>query len=720
MYIHDSPGMQDPAQKGREDMNVDSRITRVFACAALACMLAATVVAATPQGGLDELDEVVVSAKTVIKLDDFVEFPKYDSVTLSPSGTRLAMGWVNINDYSRAVSIYEFPSMKPVISYAIGAEFSASNLRWASERRLLLQASWPLRGLRNIWEPLGMIRLIDVNGGNPYNINGEAMSTRDPLPPLRREEEAVAAAARPYVPATGKLALKSSMGPVRVVSMRTDKPDQILIQTTRANDRSGNTDGSGVFLLTLKDNKQTRVATLPLSGGQVVTGPDNRVALVTGVNAKNETVVYYLPENVRAQGTDWQLAVSSASGERGLRPVAWTGTGEEYYALDGRGGQTRAVVIWNAATNTQRLVYRHPSADMDNFALDPSGKPYVFSGTDHFPVYWYPDPEHPLARLQRAVVQKVRNELVEITSASDDLKSAVVRVTSGRRPPIYLPLNTGSATTMAPSLFSYPNQRGARLSQLDPIEFRARDGLMIRGYLTTPEDGAGKPLTKLPLVVIAHDGPGGAPAGPGYDYERQLFASRGYAVLQVNHRGSSGLGATFERAGDRKWGREVQDDFADGVRWAIRDGVADANRICFYGSGYGAYSAMTAAAREPALFKCVIGLGGVYDLPGHLGDGKKEIPAALQQILGNDMKELAARSPVNLAASIKAKVYLLPQNKDEYFPVDQSISMRVALKDAGNAAQWDLINGEYGYPTTADRAATYTKILRFLEQSIGQ
>jgi dipeptidyl aminopeptidase/acylaminoacyl peptidase len=706
-------------------MLVHSRVGRVFACAIFAGGLVAAVIAAAPAtapqaGALQELDEVVIAAKTQIRLDDFVEFAKYDSISLSPSGTRLATGWINVNDYSRAISIYEFPSMKPVITYAISALYSGAEVRWAGERRLLLDPKWPRRGTPKIWEPIGFIRLLDPDGGKPHDINGESTSGGDPLVTLRRDEEAVAAAARDYVPSTGKLALRNSAGPVRVVSMRTNNPDQVLIQTTRSNDRSGNTDASGAFLLNVKDNKQTRVATLPVNGGQFVTGPNRQVALATGVNAKNETVVYYLPENVRAEGKDWQLVAASGSGKRGLLPVGWTGSGEEYYALDGREGPTRAVVIWNAATNTQRVLHRNPNVDMDNFALDPSGKPWMFSGTDHFPVYWYPDLEHPLARLHRAVKQKVSDDLVEITSASDDLTSAVVRVTSGRRPPIYLAVNTSSASSMAPALFSYPSLRGTRLSQVDPIEFRARDGLVIRGYLTTPEDGNGKPRTKLPLVVIAHDGPGDDPAGPGYEDERQLFASRGYAVLQVIHRGSSGLGATFERAGDRKWGREVTDDFVDGVRWAIRDGVADANRVCFYGMGYGAFSAMTAAAREPEMFKCVIGMGGLYDLPRHLGEGKKEIPAALLQVLGNDMKELAARSPVNLAALIKARVYLLPQSKDEYFPEDQSLAMRAALKDAGNTAQWELLFGPYGYPSTADRAATYDKMLRFLEQSLGK
>lgn len=700
-------------------MSIQSRARWVFACATLSCALSTQLLAAVPQANIQELDEVFVTAKTTIPLEDFVKFPKYESVALSPSGKQLALAWIDV-DYRLQVNLVEFPSMKPIHNHSVSGEHNSSDVAWASERRLLLQTQWPMRGLLRMRDDIGVIMISDPKGGNPQIINREALGTRDPLDLQRREEAAVAAAARPYSPESGKLSTGNSMGPVRLISMRTSQPEQILFQTTRANDRSGNTGSSGVYLLNLRDNKQTRVATLPIPGGQIITGPGHQVALAAGVNAKNESEVFFLPESARAEGKDWQLVVSSGSGQRGLRPVAWTGTGEEYFALDGRNLPTRAVVIWNAANNTQRLLYRHASADIDKVSLDPAGRPWMFSGTDHFPVYWYPDPEHPLARLHRAVVQKVKDEQVDIMNASDDLDSAVVRVSSGRRPPMHLTVNVKSASSLS-SLFSYPTLRGTRLSQVDPIEFRARDGLVIRGYLTTPEDGNGKPRSGLPLVVISHGGPQGAPAGYAYEFERQLFASRGYAVLQINHRGTGGRGVTFERAGDRKWGREVQDDFADGVRWAIKDGVADPERICFYGIGYGAFSAMTAAAREPDMFKCVIGVGGVYDLPHMLGDGKKDIPPGLQQILGNDMEELKLRSPVNRAGLVKAKVLLMPQEKDELVPGEQSLRMRTALKDAGNAAQWEVLGQEYdGQHTPETRAGGYLRILRFLEQRIGK
>ncbi len=562
---------------------------------------------------------------------------------MSPDGKRVAMAWID-DTYQRQMAVIQYPTLKPVESYALSPTYSLADIGWANDHLLVLQPYWPLRAFRRLRETVGVITINEMNGGHAYSISDETLAMGDPLGTQRRDEQELAALIRDTTPDPGKWPGRNALGPVRMVATHVGDADTALFQTTRNADRRGNGEGTGAFLLNLRDNKQTRVATLPVSGGQFITGPEHRVAVVAGVNAQNQQVVYYLPPDVRAGGRNWQLVAKSSSGERGLRPIAWTGSGEEYYALDGRSGPTRAVVVWNAADNTQRLLYRNPDVDMDSAAVDPSGKPWMFLGNDHAPVYWYPDPDHPLARLHRILVQKAPQELVEIVSASDDLAVAIARVSSGRRPPVYLVLNVATASSVA-GLFTYPTLRGTRLARVEPIEFHARDGLAIHGYLTTPEDGNGKARTGLPLVVIAHDGPLGEPVDARYEYERQLFASRDYAVLQVNRRGSPGRGVVFERAGDGKWGHGTQDDFADAVRWAIRDGVADADRICFYGTGYGAYSAMVTASRNPGMFKCVIGVSGVYDLPDLLGNGTKEIPPALAQVLGTNMEELKARSP---------------------------------------------------------------------------
>jgi dienelactone hydrolase len=659
---------------------------------------------------------VLVTARTALPLPDFVKFPKYESVSISPDGSRVVMAWIDV-DYRLQIGLHEFPSMKALPGHTLPSTMSASDANWASNEKLLFRTEWPRRGFHRIRDSLGMLMLSDADGGKPQYVNREAIGTGDPLDLLRREEAKVAAAARPYDASDAKLS-GSSSGPVRVVSTRTSQPDHILIQTTRSNTRSGNRAG-GVYLLNVKDTRQTMVATLPLNGAQIVTGPDYQVALAWGVNGNNENEVYYLPPEARAEGKDWKLVVRTASGARGLQPVAWSGNGEEYYALEGRNQPTRAVVLWNAADNTQKVLHRHANADLDHFTVDPAGIPFVFSGSDHFPVYWYPDPAHPLAFLHRAVAAKVKDEHVEITSASDDMKSAVVKVSSGRRPPIHLVVNVESLSSLA-ALHSYPTLRGTRLARVDPIEIQSRDGLVLHAYLTTPEDASGKPRTGLPLIVLSHDGPNASPTDFSYEFERQLFASRGYAVLQVNARGTRGRGLAFERAGDGRWGQQVQDDFIDGVRWAIRDGVADADRICLYGIGYGAFTAMTAAAREPDLFKCVVGVGGVYDLPRMLGEGKTPLPPALRQVFGDDMAVLAERSPVRHARAIKAKVLLMPQDRDEFVPIEQSAAMRDALRTAGNAATWEMLGQQYnGQHTPESRARGYTRIIRFFERHIG-
>jgi dienelactone hydrolase len=655
--------------------------------ALLALAFATSLPAAAPQPRVDVLDEVTVSARVPLPLEDFLAFPTYDSVVISPDGTLLAMAQTVRPE--RQLTVVEFPSAKPRDMHFFPSHTGIEDLRWVGEHSVLVQPDVAAPGFFVPKGSPGQLLLRDV-GLRRMDVLHDG-SDRGPN--------------------------QAAKGPVRLIAARTGQPDQILFQTTGS--EAGGTEGYGAFLMDVQSRQQQRVAISPLPGGQFIVGPDHRVALVAGVSAQNERVVYYLPADARTEGTNWQLVASSGSGERGLRPIAWTGTGEEYFALDGSGA-TRAVVAWNAQNNTQRLLYRHAVADMDTFALDPAGRPWMFAGSDHFPVYWYPDPAHPLAQLHRQLVQRLPAEQIEVMNATDDLSRAVVRFSSGRRPPVYLVMDVRNASSME-SVFTFPKLRGTRLAPVDPIEFRARDGLMIRGYLTTPADVSDKPRRGLPLVVIAHDGPQGKASDSRYEFERQLFASRGYAVLQVNHRGSSGRGVAFERAGDGKWGREVQDDFADGVRWAIRDGVADPGRICFYGTRYGAYSALMAAAREPDLFQCVIGLTGVYDLPRLLDEDRKGIALALQQALGNDKTELKTRSPVNNARAIKARVLLIHEVNDEQIPRNQSSGMRSALRSAGNTPEWELIGQEYGgqfWPQ--NRAVVYTRMFRFLDQRFGK
>jgi dipeptidyl aminopeptidase/acylaminoacyl peptidase len=186
------------------------------------------------------------------------------------------------------------------------------------------------------------------------------------------------------------------------------------------------------------------------------------------------------------------------------------------------------------------------------------------------------------------------------------------------------------------------------------------------------------------MVVMPHGGPHGIRDVWEFDPEVQLLANRGYAVLQVNFRGSGGYGMDFGRAGYGEWGAKMQDDLTDATRWAIEQKIAPADRVCIYGASYGGFAALMGAAREPDLYRCAIGYAGVYDL--ELMRQAGDIPDSrggrvyLDLVLGTDAAKLRAQSPVNNAQNIKTPVLLIHGKVDGRADYEHAKRMRAALE----------------------------------------
>jgi dipeptidyl aminopeptidase/acylaminoacyl peptidase len=216
------------------------------------------------------------------------------------------------------------------------------------------------------------------------------------------------------------------------------------------------------------------------------------------------------------------------------------------------------------------------------------------------------------------------------------------------------------------------------------ISYKARDGMSIPAYLTLPP---GAEARNLPLVVLPHDGPEARDAY-GFNWWPQFLATRGYAVLQPQFRGSTGFGDAFRRAGYRQWGGVMQDDVTDGVQAMIDQGIANPKRVCIVGAGYGGYTALAGAAFTPDLYKCAVSVNGISDLPAMMGADKDKYGdddpdvVHLRDTIGSAFdKAVHERSPVHAANRVHIPVLLIHGLDDTVVRIDQSEMLAHALAD---------------------------------------
>lgn len=226
----------------------------------------------------------------------------------------------------------------------------------------------------------------------------------------------------------------------------------------------------------------------------------------------------------------------------------------------------------------------------------------------------------------------------------------------------------------------YPGLEHSHLASMQPVVYEARDGQAIEAYLTLPTD---QPPIGLPAVVLVHGGP------EARDYWRfdalvQFLAAQGYAVLQMNFRGSAGYGVDFLAAGAGHWGSTVHHDITDGARWLAAEGYADARRICILGSSFGGYAALLGAARESSVYRCAASFAGVSDLVA-LAELKErfEFAEIWRSRIGSDRAVLAQMSPLALVELIEIPVLLIHAPDDAVVPVQQSRRFAAALRRAG-------------------------------------
>ena len=269
---------------------------------------------------------------------------------------------------------------------------------------------------------------------------------------------------------------------------------------------------------------------------------------------------------------------------------------------------------------------------------------------------------------------------------------------------------------------AHPQTREDQLSPVKPFFYKTRDNFSLQGYLTVPRNAPDGPL---PLVVMPHGGPESRDE-LGYDWWQQFVASRGYAVVQMNFRGSWGYGYGFSAAGYREWGGKMQNDVTDAVTHLISEGIADPNRICIVGASYGGYSALAGAAFTPELYKCAASYSGVTDLREMLawerdryGRDSSTYEYWVSRI-GEPSDELDARSPAKAVDAITADILLIHGQDDTVVDIEQSEIMADALEKAGKPVTLVKLDGEDHWLSSETTRVEMLELLDdFLVKNLG-
>lgn len=473
---------------------------------------------------------------------------------------------------------------------------------------------------------------------------------------------------------------------------------------------------TGAELMDVDSGKRRTISRAPVRNARFSTDAKGTVRFAHGVGLDNVNKLYYRA----GEASEWRLLNDESVSDRVEVPLGFSGDNATAYLQVEQATGPDAIVAFDVASDTRKQVLRDDNTDPARVIYRAgTDVPVGVIFEDGKPRAEFFDPKSPEARLQRSLEVAFTGHAVDITSSTAGGGQALVHVYSDRNAGDFYIFDT-VAKKAQHVISSRTWFDPERMAEMRPVSLAARDGTPLRGFLTIPAGSTGK---GLPLVVLPHGGPFGVFDAWGFDSQGQMLAAAGYAVLQVNFRGSANHGRAFLQAGARQWGGTMQDDLTDATRRAIREGHADASRICIFGASYGAYAALMGVAREPSLYRCAAGYVGVYDLPMMQDEStrtSRRFGRWSADWVGNDREKLAAVSPNRMADRIKVPVFLAAGGEDEVAPIAHSERMEKALASAGVPVETLYYKTEgHGFYVDANRREFYMRLLEFLARHIG-
>ena len=427
---------------------------------------------------------------------------------------------------------------------------------------------------------------------------------------------------------------------------------------------------------------------------------------------------------IALQKDGWQEIYQSEGRLRDRGFVGLTPDREHLVVLDTSDatGRTAYSTLSLTSGEISGLLYDRDDADIASVVVDVQRVVQGLQYSGLTPTYKFFD---------EAVDQRVKDiqaffpgHSVRIVDYSPDWKHILVLMEGSQSSGEYYLFSEGSEPEYIGA--RRPNIESADVNPIGTVTFLARDGLQIPTIITIPKNRISD-LKNLPAVIMPHGGPASYDE-VGFNYRAQALASKGYLVIMPQFRGSSGLGSAHQTAGHGEWGRKMQDDLADAVRFFGEKGIIDPDRVCIVGGSYGGYAALAGGAFSPELYKCVVSINGIGDLERfhkwiRVEQGRSsEALAYWEMQIGRDNyspEEARARSPESAADDYLAPVLLIHSKSDEIVPISQSERMYRALKQAGKDVEFIELDGDDHYLSFGEtRTQALKAILRFVEENL--
>jgi dipeptidyl aminopeptidase/acylaminoacyl peptidase len=389
------------------------------------------------------------------------------------------------------------------------------------------------------------------------------------------------------------------------------------------------------------------------------------------------------------------------------------GSDEGYVLSEGETGRVGLRRFNFATRETIATIYEHPEWDIDSVTMR-DGVPYAaYFTADRDEVHYF----DPAVAKQHASLRRALGDVeVWVPSRAKDGSRMLVWAGNEADPGV-LYFYDPAARKMDEVSQYRPSLDIRQLAKPRPVQYTARDGTVIRGYLTLPR---GREAKRLPLIIMPHGGPYGIRDKLAYNDEVQLLANRGYAVLQPNYRGSGGYGDAFFELGTGQIGRAMQDDLDDAMDWAVAEGLADPGRVCVVGGSYGGYAAIFAVLRNPERYRCGASWAGVTDFDRILRYDRSFFSRAgfkrwRDKVRGQGVQDMKQVSPLERAASLSRPLLLAHGTKDVVVPFSQYNAFEKATRSAPMPPQTLVIKDEgHSFSTAANEKQWYDALEAFL------